>query len=346
MPQQAAESMPNMIPTEFPTQLQWSEGRHIQCRYGSSQSCLRWVFRGETIFKGGDESTRMATTPTANCCTWSAGTKCCEMHSPIGKADIGKCTWRRSNNCTLRTVKCPPRVVIPNTPADESRSCMSKLQSLMISQLSLDNPKINSCHWESTAESSLTNWDGARRSHNALVVVGAMTYTRQMTVPESKATSTTSYHGSRSAERKHFGAYLLAENCSCRLVDKLILEVITAECIRVCGEESTSAPGGETTSENDDLDTQTSDSKHTWRRNGNHTGRKASKQFDVISALSTGQMWSVPTSAPTRRMISATARAPGGWCDDQAGLIYAEWVQLCQLKHFWTSLILISRNAK
>jgi hypothetical protein len=65
-------------------------------------------------------------------------------------------------------------------------------------------------------------------------------------------------------------------------------------------------------SENDDMDTQRSDSKHTSRRSGIHTRRKAGKrnqQMKMISAPSTGRMSSVPTSAPSRRMISATARA-------------------------------------
>jgi hypothetical protein len=61
---------------------------------------------------------------------------------------------------------------------------------------------------------------------------------------------------------------------------------------------------------NDDVDTQTSDSEHTWRWSGKHTWRKAGEQLEMISAPSTGRMSSVPTSAPTRRMISATARAP------------------------------------
>jgi len=63
-------------------------------------------------------------------------------------------------------------------------------------------------------------------------------------------------------------------------------------------------------SENDDMDTQTRDSKPTWRRSGMHTWWKAGEQLEMISAPSTGRMSSVPTSAPTRRMISATARAP------------------------------------
>jgi len=63
-------------------------------------------------------------------------------------------------------------------------------------------------------------------------------------------------------------------------------------------------------SENDDVDTHTSDNKQTWRRSGNHTRRKAGEQLEMIRTPSTGRMSSVPTSAPTRRMISATERAP------------------------------------
>ena len=66
-------------------------------------------------------------------------------------------------------------------------------------------------------------------------------------------------------------------------------------------------------SEIDEVDTQQSDSDHTWRRRGKRNRRKAgerTQQLEMISAPSTGRMSSVPTSAPTRRMISATARAP------------------------------------
>jgi len=65
-------------------------------------------------------------------------------------------------------------------------------------------------------------------------------------------------------------------------------------------------------SENDDVDTQTSDNKHSWRRSGKHTRRKARERNQQleISASSTGRMSSVPTSALTWRMISATGSAP------------------------------------
>jgi len=66
-------------------------------------------------------------------------------------------------------------------------------------------------------------------------------------------------------------------------------------------------------SENDDVDTQASDSKHNWRRSGKHTRREGgerSQPLEMISAPSTGRMSSVPTSAPTWRIISGTGRAP------------------------------------
>ena len=52
-------------------------------------------------------------------------------------------------------------------------------------------------------------------------------------------------------------------------------------------------------SEHDDMDTQTSDSNHTWRSNAKNTRMKAGEQLEMRSAPSTGQMLSVPTSAPT-----------------------------------------------
>ena len=62
--------------------------------------------------------------------------------------------------------------------------------------------------------------------------------------------------------------------------------------------------------QNDYVDTQTSDSEHALSRSGKHTRRRAAEQLEMISAPSTGRMSSVPTSAPTWRMISATIRAP------------------------------------
>ena len=86
-------------------------------------------FGRATIFKEGDDSARIATTPTANNYrTGSAETKYREMHSPIEKADSGKCTWRRSNNCIPRTAKSARKEVMANAPTNESRSRMSKLQ--------------------------------------------------------------------------------------------------------------------------------------------------------------------------------------------------------------------------
>jgi len=76
----------------------------LQCRYRTSRT--RLIFDGATIFKEGDDTAGFATTLTANNYrTGSAGTKHCEMHSPIEKASSGKRTWRRSNNCTPRTAK-------------------------------------------------------------------------------------------------------------------------------------------------------------------------------------------------------------------------------------------------
>ena len=158
------------------------------------------------------------------------------------------------------------------------------LQSRMRSRLNLGDPEIHSCYWKSTSESSLTNRSGTRRSRNGLVVCRATTYKGGMTVPESKPTPTASNHRTGSAGRKHLGAHLPAENRTWRLVNK----------------------------QNDDVDTQTSDSEHTWRRNRKHTRRKVgerTEQLEMISAPSTGRMSSVPTSGPTRRMISTTARA-------------------------------------
>jgi len=65
-------------------------------------------------------------------------------------------------------------------------------------------------------------------------------------------------------------------------------------------------------SEIDDVDTQPSDSKDTCRKSGKHTRRKAGErnQQVEISAPSTGRISSLPTSAPTWRMISETGRAP------------------------------------
>ena len=115
-----------------------------------------------------------------------------------------------------------------NTPTDESRSRMHKLQSRMRSQFSLDNPEIHSCYWKSTSESSLINRYGTRRSRNGLVVGRATTYKRGMTVPESKSTPTSSNHSTGSAGRKYLGAHLPAENRSWRLVDERTLEEITS----------------------------------------------------------------------------------------------------------------------
>jgi len=169
-----------------------------------------------------------------------------------------------------------------NAPTDESRSRMRKSQSQMRSRLSLDNPEKHSCYLKSTSESNLINRYGTRRSRNGLVVCRTTMYESGITVPESKPTPTASNYPTGNAWRKHLGVHLPAENRSWRLVNK----------------------------QNDDVDTETSDSEHTWRRCGKHTRRKAGEQLEMIGAPSTGRMSSVPTSAPTWRMISGTARSP------------------------------------
>ena len=160
-----SSSMPEL---QFQIQSQIrSQVTQLQCRYHTSWSSTRLVFGGTTIFEDGDDSAWFATTLTANnYATGSAETKNCETHLPIEKASSGKCTWRRSNNCTLRTVKRAPSEVMANTLANESRSHMHMLQARMRSWLSLDNPEIHSCYWKSTSKSSVTNLGGTRRSRN------------------------------------------------------------------------------------------------------------------------------------------------------------------------------------
>jgi hypothetical protein len=207
----------------------------LQYRYRTSRT--RFVFGGATIFKEGDDSAGFATTLTANNYrTGSAGTKHRETHSPIEKAGSGKCTWRRSNNCTPRTAKSANKEVVANAPTDESRSRMHKLQTRMRSRLCLGDPEIHSCYWKSTSESILTNRCGTRRSRNGLVVGGATTYKRGMTVPESKPTPTARNHRTGSAAGST-EAHLPAENRSWRLVNERTLEEITSsqQAIRRCG---------------------------------------------------------------------------------------------------------------
>jgi hypothetical protein len=73
----------------------------LQCRNRPSRT--RLVFGGATIFKEVDDSPGIATTPTGNYHTGSAGTKHREMHSPIEKASNGeKCTQRRDGKRTYR----------------------------------------------------------------------------------------------------------------------------------------------------------------------------------------------------------------------------------------------------
>jgi len=62
-------------------------------------------------------------------------------------------------------------------------------------------------------------------------------------------------------------------------------------------------------SENDDMDTRTGVSEHTSRMSRQHTRKNAGEQLEMISAMGTGQMSGVPTSALTWRMINASASA-------------------------------------
>jgi len=72
-----------------------------ECPYRRSRT--RLVFGRATIFKEGDDSAGIATTPTANYRTGSAGTKHLEMHSPIEMASNGeKCTQRSDGKHTYR----------------------------------------------------------------------------------------------------------------------------------------------------------------------------------------------------------------------------------------------------
>jgi len=90
-----------------------------------------------------------------------------------------KCTQGSGGERTYRRIwKSHAQVTNPNEIPTQSRR----------SQFSLDNPEIHSCYWKSTSESILANRYGTRRSCNGLVVGSATTYTRGMTVPESKPT--------------------------------------------------------------------------------------------------------------------------------------------------------------
>jgi len=147
-------------------------------------------------------------------------------------------------------------------------------------------------------------------------------YKRGLTLPESKPTHTASNHRTRSAGRKHLGAHLPAEVTSS--VNKCTWRIVN------------SAPGEEAASKFRKrwYGYRTSDSKHTWSRSGMHTRRKAGEQLKMISASSIGWMSSVPTIAPTWRMISTTTGAPARWWDDQTSLIYAKRVHLSLPKQF------------
>jgi hypothetical protein len=81
------------------------------------------------------------------------------------------------------------------------------------SRLSLHNPEIHSCYWNSTSESTLTSQYGTRRSHNGLVVG----YDLHMGDDRTG-----------SAARTHLGAHLPAANRRWRLVDQGTLTEITS----------------------------------------------------------------------------------------------------------------------
>jgi len=73
----------------------------LQCRYRTSRT--RLVFGAATIFKEGDDSAEIATTPTTNNeCSGSAGTKRRETHSPIEMASSGMCTQGSDGKGTYR----------------------------------------------------------------------------------------------------------------------------------------------------------------------------------------------------------------------------------------------------
>jgi len=179
------------------------------------------------------------------------------------------------------------QVTIPNEiPTQPRRSLFS-----------LDNPEIHSRYCKSTSQSILANRSGTRRSLNGLVIDRATTHKWGVTVPESKPTPTASNHRTGSTGRKHLGAHLPAENRSWSSQQALVerSQPMHLEMKRQVNPET------------DNVDTHSSVSKQTWRRSRRHTRRKAGEQLVMISAPSTARMSSVPTSAPTRSMISATA---------------------------------------
>jgi len=61
-----------------------------------------------------------------------------------------------------------------------------------------------------------------------------------MHIPGLETTPTSTNHHTGSAERTLIGVSLPTENCSSKLVDEHIMEVITAESTNIHGEKSTS----------------------------------------------------------------------------------------------------------
>jgi len=112
----------------------------LQLQYGYRPNLMRLISCGATIFKEGDASARITTTPTANYLTGSAGTKHRATHCPIEKAASRKSTWRRSNNCTPRTAKRASKEAMANAATDESRSRMRHLNTWIRFWLSLGDP--------------------------------------------------------------------------------------------------------------------------------------------------------------------------------------------------------------
>jgi hypothetical protein len=109
--------------------------------------------------------------------------------------------------------------------------------------------------------------------------------------------------------------YLPAENPSSSLVDEHTLEGITSSVNNHTGRRVNSVHGDDVTTEhrNHDVNIRASDNNNTLRMSGKHTWRKAGKRtqkLEMINTPSTVWMSTVLTSAPTRRMISAAARAP------------------------------------
>jgi len=216
------------------------------------------------------------------------------------------------------------------------------------------NPEIHGGYWELNFQIHPNQSILHRRNCNGLVVAWVMMYKWGKTVPESQTTPTPSNNHSGSAGRKHQGAHLSAEIRSWRLVHEHTLEEITSRVhkfLKCTWRRVNSAPGDEMTCE-----------FRKWRcvypakwqqaqqvNSGQHTRSKTGEwnQQLEIGAPSTCQMPSLPRSAPTSRINSATAHAPDGWwVEGQVGVINADWVQLYISKQFWMRPKIISSPTK